>query len=240
MATGRSDGRTTPLFVPDRDTIQFGALDVGIFGGKGWNTVFALQVGAHVEWFNDDTYAASSLSQRVRSTFFRVLKKHGYQVEALYAQDGYLFDAAKSQISYGADRLYGSSYVNPSDTTIGRATDIELVNALHRLVRNTSDGPRAYFVFTMANHGPYPAADFRADEQARIRWGDLPAGVMDYLTRLERTTAAVQKLSAIVAMSEQPTIFIHLGDHKPRIPGVIFDESVKYRTYYQIKSTFFR
>lgn len=226
------------VFQPRKETIQYGFLNVGIFGGKSWNTVFALQTGAHVAWFSDDTYAASALSARVDETLFRRLKAAGYAIESLYAQDGYLFDAAKSEIDYGADRFYGTEFLSPNDQNISRATDAEVADGLRRLLANPSDGPRAFFVFTSANHGPYPSTAFRRTEAMVDLWGDLPDGVLDYLSRVSETDRVLTALADDVLGRQRPTILLHLGDHKPRIPGVTFAEENKYGTYYQLMANF--
>lgn len=229
---------TFGLFGANDHTIQFGRLDVGIFGGKSWNTVFALQAGAPVSWYSDDTYAASFLSGRAKQTFFRRLKAHGYEITALYAQDGYLFDAAKSQFDYGADRFFGSDFIAPADQKIGRATDAETLTALKRLMDEPSDAPRAYFVFTMQNHGPYPSKAYKASAESRARWGDLPLGVLDYLDRLDATQDVMEDLSQHVQAQNTPTLLLHLGDHKPRIADVTFGPVEKYQTYFRIEANF--
>jgi len=226
------------MFDPGPETIQYGSLNVGIFGGKSWNTVFALQAGAHINWFSDDTYAASALAGKLNETFFKRLRAAGYIVESLYAQDGYLFDAARSELDYGADRFYGTEFLSPAEQDISRATDADVAEGLRRLIALPSTSPRALFVFTSANHGPYPSQAFRPDEKSISEWGDLPNGVLDYLTRVSETDRVLKRLGRDLLNRERPTIFLHLGDHKPQIPGVQFDESIKYQTYYQLSANF--
>ncbi|TNM59899.1 sulfatase-like hydrolase/transferase [Aliirhizobium smilacinae] len=227
-----------PMFQASPVTIQYGTLNVGIFGGKSWNTVFALQAGAHVSWFSDDTYAASTLAGKLNDTFFKRLKVAGYVIESLYAQDGYLFDAARSELDYGADRFYGTEFLNPSDQEIRRATDADVAEGLRRLMANPSTSPRAFFVFTSANHGPYPSRTFYPDAGSVSKWGNLPNGVLDYLKRVSETDRVVSNLTHDLLARERPTILLHLGDHKPQIPGVQFAESTKYQTYYQLLANF--
>jgi hypothetical protein len=233
------------MFEPRPETMAAGPLAVSVYGGNSWTTEFALQAGARSEWFGiHASYTTVALAPYVRTTLFKELRAAGYRTVVLYGFEGDYFGEAQAYRHYGVEEFQDPADLSPAplEDRLAVLGDQALADAVLARLAAPGGQPLCILVFTMANHGPYGAqsrrrADFKATEAIRAFWGDgLSDALYDYLDRLRETDRVMAGLADALMARPEPTVLLHLGDHKPSLPGVAFAEAVKYQSYYHLLS----
>ncbi len=235
------------LFTPQPETIATGPLAVSVFGGNSWTTEFALQAGARSEWFGvHASYTTVALAPYVEHTLFHALRAAGYRTSVLYGFNGAYFGERQAYEHYGVQDFDDPKSLRPTAAGDDLAVlqDQELADALQARLGSPSAQPRCILVFTMANHGPYGergrrGASFQVTPAMTAFWGpDLPFGLYDYLDRFQETDRVVNALQRQLMARQRPTLFLHLGDHKPSLPEVAFAKAERFQSYYHLLANF--
>lgn len=216
VACDRRPECDSPLFKPNLQNEQSGALFVHNGAGGTWLSEFAFLTGFDWRSFGPaGAHAPTTLAQRVTNPLPKHLQKLGYQTIAFYPVAGNFLNARSAYHSYGFEHFIATDDLGIK-TDWKHTTDSELFDkALDRIEKIRDGRPVFIFLLTIRNHGPHAEQIADLDHSVPATMQNLPPPLIDYLFRLEESASALQALRQRWLDSPRPRVLAWFGDHQP-------------------------
>lgn len=156
------------------------------------------------------------------------LESLGYSTLGAHSETGANYERASAYPALGFDQYYfdedflNRTYYGERECEL----DESLYENLFRWYEEMGEGPRALYLLTMQNHGPY--RDLEADQYLVCTgrdYGDLTQEVNEYLTCMQLTDQAFQKLVEYYSNVERDVVICMVGDHAPYFIADVADGS---------------
>ncbi len=224
-----SDMAIDASFTPNRDYMPYirtllsdesvlsGRLAVSVLGGNTANTEFEFLTGHSMAFFPQGSIPYQQYITKDIDALPRELSSLGYTTEAMhpYYAKGWMRNATYPRL--GFEKLTFLEDMDVSDADLVRKyvsdeADFDMI--VDRFEKRDPDKPFFLFNVTMQNHGGYTDTFDNFTPDITVEGTDAQA-LSDYLSLVELTDRAVEKLISYFEKQSEPTIIVFFGDHQP-------------------------
>lgn len=170
----------------------------------------------------------SSLNMEEQATIVTVLEEQGYETTAFHPAPGSNYSRNLAYPAMGFDRIYFENDVDGLEFWKQRVSfatdesDFTILTELYEFGLKEGNSPLFLYNLTIQNHGGYALVS--ADQvplQVTTGMEDMDEWsiyeINEYLSCLNMTDKAFQKLTAYFETVERPVIICMVGDHCPNI-----------------------
>lgn len=192
-----------------------GYLNVSVKGGNTANTEFEFLTGSTMAFLPAGSIPYQQYITSGQPSLASYLKSLGYNTFATHPYYGTGWNRNKVYPLLGFDDfLDQTSYLDPSYVR-GYIDDDSCVDKIIELYQeNKEEAPSFIFNVTMQNHSPY--TDNYSDPDGNISVeGTMSSTLSEYLTLIQKSDAALEKLIEYFKEQEDPTVIVFFGDHQP-------------------------
>lgn len=212
----------SPLFERHPDTHVLTGLHVNTVGGGSWITEFETVVGVDARLFGyAGNYTHATLSPFVRQSLATHLRAKGYDTAAYYSWTGDFYNARRAYARYGFTHFFD---VNDIGLQEFEGSDVDVATAALARMPFSPAQPHFAYIVLYENHAPHTCEHFADAAQlpvtfaAAVEFGKN-CELNEYLRRMESTTAAVERVEAVLQAQElstgRPYVLAIFGDHQP-------------------------
>lgn len=207
---------TLGMFAPNGRQAE-GLLRVHTYGGGTWRSEFAALSGLS----SDDFGAAAgavfySAVFHVKTGLFHELRRYGYDTYVLTPFNPSSYNAQSAYEALGVENIrqpqnYG--YPAPFNKNLWHiSTEDMLKYAKELLETEPGNKPKAVYVLTMAEHGPY--RDRVNDVTLSVTDGVNAVPYENYVSRLKASDKVVVDFENWVKAGDKRRLFVRFGDHQ--------------------------
>ncbi len=213
---------TLGMFAPRNRQVE-GLLRVHTYGGGTWRSEFAALTGIS----SDDFGAAAgaiyySAVFHLREALFSELNRYGYETYVLTPFNPASYNAESAYRAMGVKQIrqpqnYG--YPAPFNKNLWHISTAEMMHYTKTLLEteNSAGRPKAVFVLTMSEHGPYDKAEPNAPALVGEAGADV-SHLANYTARLLNSDAAITDFEDWTRSDpKKRRLFVRFGDHQPAI-----------------------
>jgi len=200
--------------------IAWGNLEVSGFGAYTMRTEFGVLCGIDEEALGLRRYDPFLTAGHVPGHSLPV------KLAALYPQSFFLhphdlrfYDRIKLMPRLGFQHLIGENHFPPAEAGSPYVSDREIGHKILSLVDQASE-PTLIYAVTMENHGPW--------DKGRAGQTD---GISAWAHHVRNSDKLLNQLVDGLDRSEQSSLLIFFGDHRPTIPGHIAPGRVRHTPY---------
>ena len=153
------------------------------------------------------------------NSYIWYFKEQGYKTEAMHPIYGWFYNRRNINEYLGFDRYlyYENKFQDEQEEFLD---DYEFFDYIIQGYEEAIDNNQYYFNFSLTyqNHGPY--SEERMSEEDYIIWKNsyderLYNIANNYLSGIDRTDRALEKLVEYFRNEDDPTVLVFFGDHKP-------------------------
>lgn len=193
---------------------------VSVKGGNTANSEYEFLTGNSMAFVPAGSVPYQQYIKNEIPSIASYLKSLGYQTAAIHPYNASGWNRNTVYPLLGFEEQYFKSSFSSPETLRGYITDEEAFDKLIQLYEEKEDGqPCFLFEVTMQNHGGYSKEYPDLTEEIHIT--DLPdkttqnRAVEKYLTLMQKTDAAFEKLVDYFALQDEKTVILMFGDHQP-------------------------
>lgn len=205
------------MFAPNGRQAE-GLLRVHTYGGGTWRSEFAALSGLS----SDDFGAAAgavfySAVFHVKTGLFHELRRYGYDTYVLTPFNPSSYNAQSAYEALGVENIrqpqnYG--YPAPFNQNLWHISTEDMLKYTKELLETEpGNKPKAVYVLTMAEHGPY--RDRVNDVTLSVTDGVNAVPYENYVSRLKASDKAVVDFENWVKTGDKRRLFVRFGDHQP-------------------------
>lgn len=209
------------MFAP-RERQAEGLLRVHTYGGGTWRSEFAALTGLSSDDFGVQAGAIYySAVFHLNQALFAELNRLGYETYVLTPFNPASYNAQSAYEAMGVKQIrqpqnYG--YPAPFNKNLWHISTADMMKYTRTLLETEpGDKPKAVFVLTMSEHGPYdtPAANAPA---LKNHQGEALSNLANYTARLLDSDKAITDFEDWVRSDPaRRRMFVRFGDHQPAI-----------------------
>lgn len=215
---------TLGMFAPNGRSDE-GLLRVHTYGGGTWRSEFAALTG-----ISSDDYGTAagaiyySAVFHINQSLFTELKRLGYETYVLTPFNPASYNAESAYRAMGVDQIrqpqnYG--YPAPLNKNLWHISTGEMMDYTKTLLaKEPSAKPKAVFVLTMSEHGPYNLPEPNAPKLTGVAGAPLDV-IANYTARLINSDQAITGFEQWVKSDpKKRRLFVRFGDHQGAIDGL--------------------
>ena len=206
-----------------RENAVSGYASVSVKGGNTANSEFEFLTGMSMAFLPEGSIPYQQYLKAEAPSLASQFSALGYDTLAMhpYVASGWDRDDVYGYFGFDGQLFYQDFYDNPTHYRRVRSyiSDDSLVNKITDLYEEheaVSDAPIFYFAVTMQNHGGYTnAADYPTFRQTVHATGVARDDLTTYLSLLQLSDRALEKLVNYFWYKDEPTVIVMFGDHQP-------------------------
>ena len=206
-----------------RDNTVSGSASVSVKGGNTANSEFEFLTGMSMAFLPEGSIPYQQYLKAEIPSLASQFSALGYDTLAMhpYIASGWDRDDVYGYFGFDGQLFYQDFYDKPTHYRRVRSyiSDDSLVNKITDLYEEheaSSDAPVFYFAVTMQNHGGYTnAADYPSFRQTVHATGVAKDDLSTYLSLLQLSDRALEKLVNYFWYKDEPTVILMFGDHQP-------------------------
>lgn len=196
------------------------------YGGRTANSEFEVLTGLTMGFLPENSIAYQQYMYEGQYGMVSQLKRLGYRTIAAhpYHGNGWLRDSVWPGM--GFDECYFLEDFQQEDTVRGLVSDQEMVDfIISSYERRAAASPLFFYGVTMQNHSGYDYAgeDFETSVQLK-GYAQEYSDAEQYLTLIQMTDAAVEKLVDYFSQEDEPVVILFYGDHLPALSQDFYHE----------------
>ncbi len=202
-----------------KDTIHGCAL-TSVYAGGTSSSEWEFLTGNSMAFVPSHANAYRQFVRGETNSLVSLFKDWGYRCVAMhpYLEEGW--DRYRVYPLLGFDETYFLDDLEWGETVRTLVSDSAMVEQMIQRFEAREDGEKMFlFGVTMQNHSPYSISDFESTVRLEGMQGDYP-DVEQYLSLLQHTDAAIEKLIAYFKGCGERVQIVVFGDHQPKAaPG---------------------
>lgn len=211
---------------PDTDETIQGKLNVPCYGAYTMRSEFSFLTGISPDQLKYQSFNPyRKIYKHVSNSYIKQLKDEGYYCVVIHPFKKAFFNRNKVFNHLGFDEFIDESVFKKTDIF---TPDLDLNEFVHEFLKTNKDRKLFAFIITIAGHGPYtlPRQD---PKKYRAK-----SGSDEIDTYLDLNFKANEMLKSLLKNSNEDTLLIWYGDHKPSISEYNLSQTDYYKTDYFI------
>lgn len=208
-----------PFFQSLQEEAVGGNLYVSVKGGNTANTEYEFLTGDTMAFLPSGSVPYQQYIKEEMPTLTGYLKNLGYSATAIHPYLASGWDRDEVYEWFGFDRFLSSSDFMDPLRLRGYVSDLSAFEKIVEEFERKKEGePLFVYEVTMQNHGGYssPSPDFDTYiELDTAEQGTSVEATEKYLTLMNHTDRALEKLVQYFSEQEEPVILLLFGDHQP-------------------------
>lgn len=195
-----------------------------VLGGKTPNSEYEFLTGNTTAFLPTGSIPFQQYIDFEHHSIASVLANMGYATLATHPNEGDNWMRDRVWERLGFDRSTFIEDYPQKDTPRGYVSDAEMYSRLIEYYEQyTKNGNLFLFGVTMQNHSPYDFEDYTSSVKLEGYAGDYP-DVEQYLTTVNASDAALERLITYFEQSERPVVLLMFGDHLPNLSKAFYEE----------------
>lgn len=225
---------TSEPVAPFMDSLKessiYGNIAVSILGGGTCNTEFEFLTGySMASLLPGSSVYTFYVNDTVESALPYLYAQEGYRTVALHPFDEEWWDRSEKYPLLGFQEFYSQDDFDPSTTSYVRRYISDL-STFHMItdIYDSSEDPLFLFCVTMQNHADFSARYDNMAYNITIEGllnedGEHFTYAENYLSLIRESDDALQYLINYLSESDEPTIVVFFGDHRPTLDENFYD-----------------
>ncbi len=195
-----------------------------VLGGRTPNSEYEFLTGNTTAFLPTGAIPFQQYIDSKHHSVASVLAGMGYATLATHPNEGNNWMRNGVWELLGFDRYTFIEDYPQKDMPRGYVSDAEMYDRLIEYYEQyTKNGNLFLYGVTMQNHGPYDFEDYPSAVKLEGYKGDYPEAEQ-YLTTLNASDAALERLITYFEQSERPVVLLMFGDHLPNLPKEFYEE----------------
>lgn len=199
----------------DADNTITGHLNVSVKGGNTANTEFEFLTGSTMAFLPAGSIPYQQYITTDQPSLASYLESLGYSTLAMHPYYATGWNRNKVYPLLGFDAFLDQTFFPEATYVRGYVDDESCVDKIISLYQEKEDSaPFFLFNVTMQNHSPYTDGYYDADGNITVE-GSISQSLSEYLTLIQKSDAALEKLITYLEEEDEPTVVVFFGDHQP-------------------------
>ena len=194
-----------------------------VLGGNTANSEYEFLTGDTMGFIPTGSVPYQLYVNYETATLVSTLEAQGYSSTAMHPYLSSGWNRVQVYDLFGFDRVLWKDDFQDRSFLRNYVTDeCDYENLIALYEQRDTDQPAFFFNITMQNHGSYKFEDFDPQVTISGHEGEFPMAEQ-YLSLLNITDAATQKLIEYFEAQEEPVIILFFGDHQPNLDDEFYD-----------------
>lgn len=196
-----------------------------VYGGATANSEFEFLTGNSIGLLPRGAMAYTMYMKDGITSLVDILKNNGFYSTAIhtYWKSGYNREKAYDVLKFDEKHFLDEYELNDDDYHRVYPNDNFTYQKVLDYLNQSNHDKNFIFCVTMQNHGGYYIEGY----DAKVEVEDEPGKYYDveqYLTSLNSSDQALEKLINYYANSDEPTLIVQFGDHQPRLGDGFYEK----------------
>lgn len=204
-----------------------GQLVVPAFGGGTCNTEYEFLTSNTYAFFKAGSYPMLQYIHDDTESLGSVLSEQGYNTVAMHPYYGSGWARNRAYPLMGFDQFLDIESFDEETTEILRryvSDNSSFDKVIETYEKNKQTGnPLFLFNVTIQNHCGYDTTYDNFPETVEFQWDSLYPYTKQYLSLIQESDRAIQRLIEYFRQQEEPTIVVYFGDHMPYIENSYYN-----------------
>ena len=211
-----------------------GTTYVSGYGGRTSNTEFELLTGMSMAFLPQDSYPFQLYLNTEVPSLATILRQRGYVgIGAFHPHKAKNYRRNIVYPLLGFEGYYRENCPVKLKNIRGLASDASdfaNIKKIYENAREESDAPFFFYTMTIQNHSDYTYEKFESTTHTVGLEKEYPT-VDQYMSLCTISSEAFGDLVHYFEETGEPTIFMFMGDHQPRLPSKFYNEITEGRKY---------
>ena len=189
-----------------------------VYGGATANSEFEFLTGNSIGLLPRGAMAYTMYMKTGITSLVDILKNNGFYSTAIhtYWKSGYNREKAYDVLKFDEKHFLNEYELNDDDYHRVYPNDNFTYQKVLDYLNQSNHDKNFVFCVTMQNHGGYYIEGYDAEVEVEDEPGEY-YDVEQYLTSLNSSDQALEKLINYYSNSDEPTLIVQFGDHQPRL-----------------------
>lgn len=217
------------------DNAITGQLVVPAFGGGTCNTEYEYLTSNTYTFFKSGSYPMLQYIHDETESLGSVLSEQGYKTVAMHPYYGSGWGRNRAYPLMGFDTFLDIDSFDEETTEYLRRyvsdnSSFDKIIETYESNNEESDDPLFMFNVTMQNHCGYDTVYDNFPETVEFEYDSLYPYTKQYLSLIQESDRAIQRLVEYFSEQDEPTIIVFFGDHMPYIENSFYNHLTLYST----------
>ena len=196
-----------------------------VYGGATANSEFEFLTGNSIGLLPRGAMAYTMYMKDGITSLVDILKNNGFYSTAIhtYWKSGYNREKAYGALKFDEKHFLDEYELNDDDYHRVYPNDNFTYQKVLDYLNQSNHDKNFVFCVTMQNHGGYYIEGYDAEVEVEDEPGEY-YDVEQYLTSLNSSDQALEKLINYYANSDEPTLIVQFGDHQPRLGDGFYEK----------------
>ena len=196
-----------------------------VYGGATANSEFEFLTGNSIGLLPRGAMAYTMYMKDGITSLVDILKNNGFYSTAIhtYWKSGYNREKAYGALKFDEKHFLDEYELNDDDYHRVYPNDNFTYQKVLDYLNQSNHDKNFVFCVTMQNHGGYYIEGYDAEVEVEDEPGKY-YDVEQYLTSLNSSDQALEKLINYYANSDEPTLIVQFGDHQPRLGDGFYEK----------------
>ncbi len=196
-----------------------------VYGGATANSEFEFLTGNSIGLLPRGAMAYTMYMKDGITSLVDILKNNGFYSTAIhtYWKSGYNREKAYGALKFDEKHFLDEYELNDDDYHRVYPNDNFTYQKVLDYLNQSNHDKNFVFCVTMQNHGGYYIEGYDAEVEVEDEPGEY-YDVEQYLTSLNSSDQALEKLINYYSNSDEPTLIVQFGDHQPRLGDGFYEK----------------